>query len=611
MARLWITLLIVSETVVLAVSGVLFAYGDLGRGGIVAVYFAVLAGVLGLAMGLALPLPWARRVGLHGALLAGCVLFSLPFVWLVGTSLKYEEEVFVYPPKWIPILPRKIDESPYVTTEELDPPRRPVGVDADRFDALLPKIEAALWRRATDLKPKGMLAGIDAESTRAAMQPALYVAAERGLPADVWARPDPAVADAFAARLDARMVDDAAGSVYRYASVGDVSVTDADRRIYGSSELKGLSEWSAAGAAKLIPSGGVETIGRIVRYQFAPDAQTAVLTRDIPLPFAADRLLAVGVTVHEDRSWQSVSATLDVGGVRYRSADALALGLERSQEFTFKRADLDPRDERVLGYWPVAPTAEAPAADLPADTARITVTLHARSRSGAVWSKFTDSYRRAWITSGHLGDYVFNSFYLVALNVIGSVLSCSLVAYGFARLRWPGRDAVFLLVLATMMLPAQVTMIPGFVVFKSLGWYNTLKALWVPAFFAAPFYIFLLRQFMKGIPRSLEEAALLDGCSYFGIYWRIILPLMKPALAAVAVFTFMGTWNEFMGPLIYINDERLYPLALGLFDFRSQHGGDYGMLMAASLIMTLPVIALFFMAQRYFIQGVSLSGIKG
>ena len=608
MQRLWLTILIVSEAVLLAVAGVVLAYGDLGRGGIVAVYFGVLAAVLGAAMALALPLPWSKRVGLHGALLVGCVVFSLPFVWLVGTSLKYDTEVFVYPPKWIPILPRRVDESPYVTTEGLEPTRRPEGVGADRFDKLLPQIEAALWRRTAEIRPGTVLPGIDEASAKTAMRPALYAAAERGIPADAWSGTDAAITAAFANRLDERMVQDAARNVYRHVTLGDVTVLDADRV---PTVIKNAPPWTPAGAAGVIDTKSeAERDSAAVTYHFTPDAQVATLTRDLPLPFAADQLLAVTVPVGEDRSWQTVTATLDVGGKRYASVDTLNLGLDRPTEFAFKRADLDPRDERVLGYWPVELTQQA-AADLPANTARLTLTLHARSRAGAVWSKFTDSYRRAWITSGHLGDYVFNSFYLVALNVLGSVLSCSLVAYGFARLRWPGRDAVFVLVLATMMLPGQVTMIPGFVVFRTLGWYNTLKALWVPAFFAAPFYIFLLRQFMKAIPRSLEEAALLDGCGYFGIYWRIILPLMKPALAAVAVFTFMGTWNEFMAPLIYINDARLYPLALGLFDFQSQHGGDYGMLMAASLIMTLPVIGLFFMAQRYFIQGVTLSGIKG
>ena len=144
-----------------------------------------------------------------------------------------------------------------------------------------------------------------------------------------------------------------------------------------------------------------------------------------------------------------------------------------------------------------------------------------------------------------------------------------------------------------------------------LGWFNTLYPLWVPSFLGSAFFIFLLRQFMKSIPTDLEDAAKIDGCSYFGIYWRIILPLIKPALAAIAIFTFMNTWNNFMGPLIYVSDQRLYPLSLGLFIFQTAHRTEHGMLMAASTLMTLPVVVTFFLAPRYFIQGVTLTGMKG
>jgi multiple sugar transport system permease protein len=162
-----------------------------------------------------------------------------------------------------------------------------------------------------------------------------------------------------------------------------------------------------------------------------------------------------------------------------------------------------------------------------------------------------------------------------------------------------------------MMLPGQVTMIPVFLIFKALGWFNTLRPLWVPSFLGSAFFIFLLRQFMKTIPKDLEDAAKIDGCGFFGIYWRIILPLIKPALAAIAIFTFMGSWNDFMGPLIYVNDQRIYPLSLGLFMFQTMWGAEHGMLMAASTLMTLPVVVMFFFAQRYFIQGVTLTGMKG
>ena len=203
------------------------------------------------------------------------------------------------------------------------------------------------------------------------------------------------------------------------------------------------------------------------------------------------------------------------------------------------------------------------------------------------------------------------SIFLVTLNLVGTLFSCSLVAYSFARLQWPGRGFCFALMLATLMIPGQVTMIPYFLIVRSMGWYNTLYPLWVGSFFAGAFNVFLLRQFMKGIPRDLEDAARIDGCGFWRVYWHIMLPLIKPTLAAIAIFTFMGTWNEFMGPLIYLTDQRLYPLALGLYAFNVSAGGSMAMMMAGSLLMTVPVIAIFFFAQKYFIQGITLTGMKG
>jgi ABC-type glycerol-3-phosphate transport system permease component len=207
--------------------------------------------------------------------------------------------------------------------------------------------------------------------------------------------------------------------------------------------------------------------------------------------------------------------------------------------------------------------------------------------------------------------YLVNTVFLTAMNVIGTLLSCSLVAYAFARLRWPGRDLIFLIMLSTMMIPGAVTMVPVFLIFKWLGWIDTLRPLWVRSFFAGAFGVFLLRQFFMTIPTDLEDAARIDGCGYFGIYWRIMLPLIKPAMAALAIITFMGSWNDFMGPLIYISSPDKMNLAYGLQLFQSLHGGEWSLLMAGSTMVIIPVLLIFFLAQRYFIQGITLTGIKG
>lgn len=223
-----------------------------------------------------------------------------------------------------------------------------------------------------------------------------------------------------------------------------------------------------------------------------------------------------------------------------------------------------------------------------------------------VFRNFTSAYEFApfWL-------WIQNTLWVSVLNVVFAVLSSSFVAYGFSRIRWRGRDIVFILVLATLMLPDQVTMIPTFLIFNHLGWYDTLKPLWVGSLFGGAFNIFLLRQFMMTLPPDLDDAAKIDGCGHIRIYTFITLPLIRPALAVVAIQAFQGAWNNFLGPYIYVNSKENMTIALGLQWFKSEHVGMYGEMMATSLLMTVPMIAIFFVCQRYMIQGISLTGIKG
>ena len=207
--------------------------------------------------------------------------------------------------------------------------------------------------------------------------------------------------------------------------------------------------------------------------------------------------------------------------------------------------------------------------------------------------------------------YMGNTFYIALFNVAALTLSSSFIAYGFSRIRWPGRDIIFSVVIATLMIPYAVTLIPTFLIFRRLDWVGTYNPLTIPALFGDPFSIFLLRQFYLTIPHELSEAARIDGASEYGIYGRIILQLAKPALATVALFTFMYNWNDLLGPLIYLSDKNTYTLALGMNGFFSRAGTEWALLMAASTVMILPIIVLFFFAERTFIQGVALSGIKG
>ncbi len=215
------------------------------------------------------------------------------------------------------------------------------------------------------------------------------------------------------------------------------------------------------------------------------------------------------------------------------------------------------------------------------------------------------------MTTADFGRYFLNTAFITLVDIVAKVMSCSLVAFSFARLRWWGRDVLFMVMLSTLMLPQQVTLIPQFIIYRQLGWIDTFLPLIVPNLFGGPFFTFLLRQFFLSIPTDLDDAARIDGCSSWGVYWRIILPLSRPALMMVAIYVFNITWNDFFGPLIYLHNRNNYTISLGLQAFQTQAGPEWHLIMAASLVAMLPVLVLFFFGQRYFIQGVVFSGVKG
>lgn len=223
-----------------------------------------------------------------------------------------------------------------------------------------------------------------------------------------------------------------------------------------------------------------------------------------------------------------------------------------------------------------------------------------------VWSNYPTALDKI-----HFLTALRNTLIYAVPAVLGTVLSCSLVAYGFARIRWPGRDIVFVVLLGTMMLPGQVTFIPLYVIYAKLGWVGTFLPLIIPTFLGNPFFIFLLRQFFLGIPSELSDAARIDGAGELRILTRVIVPLSWPALITVGLFTFIDKWTDFFGPLVYLQDPSLQPLSLALQTFQSAHKTDWPLSMAASVVITAPLVIIYFFAQRKFIEGITLTGIKG
>ncbi|MDQ6626161.1 MAG: carbohydrate ABC transporter permease, partial [Verrucomicrobiota bacterium] len=463
------------------------------------------------------------------------------------------------------------------------------------------------------------------------------------LPVEVWKAPTDQLRDEIGRTVDAKLIGDVIAQIRRAFCVGSLRA-----RSYGSQEdvlvaaQNAASAWQVSGPAQLVPVGTAEQPFAELKYDFTR-GDRVTLSQTFTTSFPVAELHRIQLSLRFDDTWHALTMYVEKNGQRFRAERTVDISDRNWVLATWQEPGLDDRLTKIRTWTLLRPdgqgrsssraersAAEGPRSDTQDEVPRgpstslgmteapnqlkITIELQRRGALGAWWAKIRRNYRLT-LDQIPFWRYVGTSVFLVALNLIGTLLSCSLVAYSFARLQWPGRKIAFALLLATMMVPAQVTMIPQFLIMQKLGWYNTLYPLWVLSFCAPAFYVFLLRQFLKGIPRDLEDAARLDGCGFLRIYWHIMLPLVKPALAVIAIFTFLATWNEFMGPLIYLADQRLYPLSFGLYAFQVQvslpgTSKGMGMVMAGALLMTLPVIAMFFFAQRYFLKGVTLTGIK-
>jgi multiple sugar transport system permease protein len=310
-----------------------------------------------------------------------------------------------------------------------------------------------------------------------------------------------------------------------------------------------------------------------------------------------------------DGSWNHVDIAVQLGDQRYTSEETSYIAQHRGasillQPPTFQDQTLGPRT-----WVSLAPAGHAANSVSPTN-ATVTLTLWPSSTPRALWGKFQRNYTRAF-RSAPFWTYIGNSLVVVILQLLGVTFSSGFVGYAFARLNWPGRSLAMGILLGTMMLPSQVTMIPTFLIWRSIGWYNTLNPLWIGAWLGNAFFIFLMVQHMRTIPRELDEAARIDGLNEFQSWWYIMMPQVKPTLAAIAIMTFMGAWNEFMQPLILLRDQTKFTLGLGLFAMRLDANADWALIMAGNLLMILPVIVIFFLFQRYFIEGVTVTGMKG
>jgi multiple sugar transport system permease protein len=537
-----------------------------------------------------------RRVIIYGLLVAGSVIFAWPFVWMIATSAKLERELFTNRTGILPERPNPRRTSPYIDEHVF------AAGSGPRRNEATAVIEEQLQNYSFPAK-------VDPELTRKQVARGVYQQLLGSIPAERWNKSAEELQATLMAAITPDLIQSVFAQVRRAFSIGQLRARSTELQedqLVATADA--ASKWIVSGPGTLSPrSDGAE-----LSYDFS-SSPTVKLSQTFSTSFPIERLRRLQLNFQPDDTWHALQVTVEKLGRRFVSERPVYLADHNWQVVTWQEVSADDTAGTIKTWTSLKDAGESGIRG--PDELRITLELHRTSVSRAWLAKILRNYR---LTLDYIPfwRYVATGLFLVILNLIGTLLSCSLVAYAFARLQWPGRAACFAALLGTMMIPVQVTIIPQFLIMQKLGWYNTLKPLWVMSFFGSAFSIFLLRQFLKGIPRDLEDAARLDGCGFLRIYWHIMLPLVRPTLAVVAIFTFLATWNDFMGPLIYLSDQRLYPLSFGLYAFQIQSlqpgtSAGIGMLMAGSLLMMLPVIVIFFFAQRYFLQGVTLTGMKG
>ncbi len=550
------------------------------------------------------------KIGQHSILIALAIMFAFPFIWMIFASAKVDREMFGERRALFPHTPVPALHSPYIDEIEFKKQKRPEDVTKKDYDRLKKTILSDIFSIVTntDLNiPETLKQMAENEVSEG-----LWARVAAVTPQSYWTNtaisPEKIVQRAVTEKEIKNVLD----QCYRRFSIQLSRARNDEMAIHNLALGEPITSiWKSIDKnAAFIEERTEETLPYAnVHYNFE-NTNEFVLNAEFSLPFAASNLLQFCLSFRNDDSWNRLYAEIEGGGKKYVSAEPVFLFDRNWSSVIWQKPSEQDNEIKIKRWSKTKLVGEGPQFDFGTNIIKVKLRLKKSSQGRAWWGKISKNYI-AVFKYIPFWRYIKTSAFLVILNIIGTLFSSTIVAYAFARLKWPGKNICFYMLLATLMIPPQITMIPSFIIIKWFGWYNTLAPLWVFSFCGNAFFVFLLVQFMRGIPKDLEDSAKIDGCGFLRIYWYVILPLIKPTMAAISIFTFMGVWNNFMGPLIYLSDHRLYPLSLGLFSLNVQAGGNFGMMMSGSFLMTLPVIILFFFAQKYFIQGITLSGMKG
>ena len=537
----------------------------------------------------------------------------VPLLWLLSSSFKTADEVFAVPIRWFPKLPPRITSSPYIVNNTYPKIKKPATVDPDVWKNLQPALEQAIWKNVqkhivenSQLATSNFSQDLQTEMTKGIWQQ--HVAT---LPPEVWSSTTESIVKAVENSIIPETIKTIWNSVYRQVALGTIEIEDIE---FNRMEVE-FAKWAAdSDTLQQILESDIPEPTAALSYNFQ-DENDVRLTTTISASVPIDRIRKIILPVRGDASYHHLALTVSVNGATYQPTRPYVLNTALHEYIdTVWRLQGIP-GELESSHIPMRQfvskqellKSEAPLPDTE-NKLLLQLTIHRPAYLSIVWNKLTSNYRNLWKAVPY-NRYFINSVFIATASTLLTLFFCSLGGYAFAKYQFRGKTILFGILLASMMVPFQVLLVPLFGLMSDIGWLNSYKAIIIP-FSVGAFGVFLMRQFIITIPSELLDAARIDGCSEFGIYYRIVLPIIKPALGALTIYSFLSSWNGYLWPLIVLRDEAKYTLPIGLANLIGIYRQDYGMLMAGTLLSLLPIVILFLAMQREFVQGITLGSVK-
>ena len=552
--------------------------------------------------------------GIGYLLLVGAAFCTMiPMLWLLTSSFKTANEIFAVPIQWFPSLPPRVAASPYTVENAYQKIERPEAVDETTWQTLAPELTQVVWKQAqTHLAANPQLSNyVPSEELRTETVEGLWQQLVAGLPEEVWRGTTSSIIKTVEEAIIPETVDTIWSSVYREVAVGRLQIEDLN---FNRPRIEG-AEWKAERGTNLRISADPQTAANI-SYEFRDD-KTVRMTAALFSPIPVEQIRRIILPVRGDASYHHLDLSVSVlhagttRNVTYQPTRPFILESALWKDAVWRlRGTPGELESSHITMEQIETDLTTPSAtETGAGTQLLLqLTIHQPGYLSIVWDKFTSNYRNLWKTVPY-NRYFINSVFIATASTLLTLFFCSLGGYAFAKYQFRGQKILFGILLASMMVPFQVLLVPLFGLMYDIGWLNSYKAIIIP-FSVGAFGVFLMRQFIVTIPSELLDAARIDGCSEFGIYYRVVLPIIKPALGALTIYSFLGSWNGYLWPLIILRDEAKYTLPIGLANLVGIYRQDYGMLMAGTLLSLMPIVILFLAMQREFVQGITLGGVK-